>query len=73
MTAYTYNSTDTLNNIVNTGSIWLSVKESTITTILKSVLFENNIITINFDEELSSDELTTLNTIISTHEGIPIP
>jgi hypothetical protein len=72
METYTYSINQTLNNKINTGSLWQTIKDSPIIPNIHSVIFENSQITINFISELVNSEVVLLATIISEHDGNPI-
>ena len=72
MDAYIFSVNQTLNQRVNTGSIWQAITTSEIVPALHSVIYENSQITINFESNLSALEVDTLTLIITNHDGNPV-
>lgn len=70
---FTYSeSTDTLNAKVALDSLHSEIQTSTITVALAGITLVGDVITVSFKAELSSDEVTTLNSVVGSHGGIPL-
>jgi len=69
---YTYNIEETFKNGLATDSLSLTIQQSSITIGLEGINTDSTDCYIVFKDQLSSGELTTLNTIISEHDGKPL-
>ena len=74
MSSYNYSiSSDTSNSLLNSEKLSESISSSTITSTLTNISSSGDTVTINFDSSLTTEEKTTLDALISAHDGTPTP
>lgn len=71
--SYKYSIYQFPNQKVSTDRLLLEINESAIIIAISRIDTYNNIVDIVFKDELSSDDLNLLNTIVSNHSGDPLP
>lgn len=73
MALYQYNITDFLNDTVNVNALAHEITISIIDPTLTGITNHNNLVNIEFQYDLSSTEQTSLNSIVTNHDGNALP
>lgn len=69
MSTYTYLLTDTLNDLVDIGSLQSEIQDSSITIAIDSITEDGTNINVNFKAAISTSEETTLDGLVAAHTG----
>lgn len=73
MALYQYDITDFANDSVNLGRLTHEITIANIDPTLNGITSHNNLVDIEFQDSLSAGEETTLDNIVSAHNGQPMP
>lgn len=73
MTTYQYFVTDFLNNDVNLNKFSKEITNSNIVPTLLGITNHLGIVSIDFESSLSGSEQTTLDGLVASHDGLPLP